>query len=68
MLLHNKESCKQGQLSECEKIITNEMIDKGLISKRQETYTTQHQINKQPEQKVGTRFKLTFFQRRHMDD
>ena len=56
------------QPSDWEKIIANETTDKGLISKIQAAHTTQCQKNKQPNQKVGTRPKQTFPQRRHTDD
>ena len=56
------------QPSEWEKIIGNETIDKGLISK---IYKQLIQLNarkdKQPNQKVGKRPKQTFLQRRHID-
>ena len=54
------------QSSEWEKIIANETTDKGLIPKyTSSSYTTQYQENKQPNQKMGERPKLTFLQRRH---
>ena len=55
------------QPSEWEKIIGNETIDKGLISK---IYKQLIQLNtrKQSDQKVGIRPKQTFLQRRHTDD
>ena len=53
------------QPSEWEKIIANETIDKGLISKS--AHTTQYQKNKQPNQKVEKRPKQTCLQRRHTD-
>ena len=44
------------QSSEWEKIIANEVTDKGLISKIYKTaHTTQYQKNKQPNQKVRKR-------------
>ena len=57
------------QPSEWEKIIANETIDKGLISKiyKQLIHTTQYQKNKQPNQKEGKRPKQTFLQRRYTD-
>ena len=56
------------QPSEREKMIANEITDKGFISKiTQAAHTTQDQKNKQPNQKVGNRPKQTFLQRRHTD-
>ena len=56
------------QPSEWEKIIANEITDKGLISK---IYKQVIQLNvrkyKQPNQKLGKRPKQTFLQRRHTD-
>ena len=54
------------QPSEWGKIIAKETTDKGLISKYT-AHTTQHQKNKQPNQKVGKRPKQTYLQRRHTD-
>ena len=51
-----------------EKIIANEITDKGLIKKKiQAVHITQYQKNKQPNQKVGKIPKQTFLQRRHTD-
>ena len=55
------------QLSEWEKIIANETIDKGLISKIYKQLIQQCPKSKQPNQKVGKRPKQTFLQRRHTD-
>ena len=55
------------QPSEWGKIIANETIDKGLISKYTSSSSTQYQKNKQPNQKVRKRPKQTFLQRRHID-
>ena len=54
------------QHSEWEKIIANEVTDKGSISK---TFKQLIQLNtnKKPNQKVGKRPKWTFLQRRHID-
>ena len=54
------------QPSEWEKIIANETIDKGLISK---IYKQLIQLitRKTTNQKVGKRLKQTFLQRRHTD-
>ena len=51
------------QPSEWEKIIANEITDKGLISKSSCSSTSENQ----PDQKVGGRPKQTFLQRRHTD-
>ena len=51
------------QPSEWGKIIANETIDKGLISKYTSSSSTQYQKNKQPNQKVRKRPKQTFLQR-----
>ena len=62
---------KKKQPSEWEKIIENEITDKGLISKickQLIQLKTNNQKNKQPNQKVGKRPKQTFLQRRHIDD
>ena len=56
------------QLSEWEKIITNETIDKRVnFQNIQAAYTAQYQKNKQSNQKVGKRPKETFLLRRHTD-
>ena len=58
------------QISEWEKIITNETTDKELISKifkKFQKINFQFQKNKRPSQKVGQRTKQTFLQRRHTD-
>ena len=60
------------QLSEWEKIIANEITDKGLISKIYKQYqkknlNTRKKKNKTSNQKVGKRPKQTFLQRRHTD-
>ena len=56
------------QLSEWEKIIANESIDKELISKNiQAAHAAQFQKNKRPNQTMGQRTKQTFLQRRHID-
>ena len=56
------------QPSEREKMIANEITDKGFISKIiQAAHITQYQENKQPNQKVGKRPKQRFLQRRHTD-
>ena len=51
-----------------EKIFANELTDEGSISK---TYKQLMQLNlkknKQPNEKMGIRFKHTFLQRRHTD-
>ena len=55
------------QPSDWEKIIANETTDRINFQNIQAAYTTQCQKNKQPNQKVGTRPKQTFLQRRHTD-
>ena len=57
------------QTSEWEKIIANETIDKGLISKiyKQLIQLNARKANNSPNQKVGKRPKQTFLQRRHTD-
>ena len=55
------------QPSEWEKIIANETTDKGLISKIYKQLIQLNQKNKQLNQKVGKRPKLTFLQRRYTD-
>ena len=40
---------------------------RSVIQYIQAAHTTQYQKNKQPNQKVGKRPKLTFLQRRHTD-
>ena len=56
------------QPSECEKIIANETIDKGLTSKIYKQLVVQQcPKSKQPNQNVGKRPKQTFLQRRHTD-
>ena len=56
------------QPSEWEKIIENETIDKGLISKIYKQFIQLNtRKNKQPNQKVRKRPKQTFLQRRHTD-
>ena len=66
--MHSKGNYKvKSQPSEWEKIIENEITDKGLISK---IYEQLIQINarKQPNQKVGKKIpQQTFLQRRHTD-
>ena len=54
------------QPSEWEKIIANETMDKGLISKIYKQLI-QHQKNRQTNQEVGKRPKQTFLQRKHTD-
>ena len=56
------------QPSEWEKMIVNETVDKGLISK---IYSLNNSIpgkKKKPNQKVGKRHKHIFLQGRHTDD
>ena len=56
------------QPSEWEKIIANDTIDKGLISKIYKQFIQLNtRKNKQPNQKVRKRPKQTFLQRRHTD-
>ena len=51
-----------------EKIITNEAIDKGLISKIHKQFMQLNfGKNKQLNQKMGQKSKQTFLQRRHTD-
>ena len=55
------------QYSEWEKIIANEATDKGLVSK---IYKQLRQLNvrkKQPNQKMGRRYKQILLQRAHTD-
>ena len=52
------------QFSEWEKIIANETVDKGLISK---IYKQLMQKNKRPNQKMDQGPKQTFLERRHTD-
>ena len=54
------------QPTKWEKIFANDATDKGLRSKTKNSYT-EHQKNKQPNQKMGGRLKQTFLQRRHTD-
>ena len=56
------------QSSEWEKIIGNETIDKGLISKiNKKLMQLNTKKTKQPSQKVSRRPKQSFLQRRHTD-
>ena len=52
------------QAMDWEKIVANETMDKGLISK---IYKQLNNNKKQPNQKMGRRPKQTFFPRRHTD-
>ena len=57
------------QPSEWEKIVGNETIDKGLISKiNKKLMQLNTKKNKQPSQKVSRRPKQSFLQRRHTDE
>ena len=67
------------QLTEWEKIVSNDAMDKGFISKVcnlqllhlqniQATYTTQQQKSQPPNGKKGKRHEKTFFQGRYTDD
>ena len=58
------------QPSEWKKIIANEAIDKGLISKvyKQLTQLNIRKKTKQPNQKMGRRPKQAFLQSRYTDD
>ena len=56
------------QPSDWEKIITNEAMDKGLISKiHKQLMQLNFRKNKQLNQKMGQKPKQTFLQRRHTD-
>ena len=52
-----------------EKIFANNAIDKGFISKMYKQFIQlKVKKSKQPNQKMGRRYKWTFLQRRHIDD
>ena len=55
------------QLTEWEKIVSNDATDKGLISSIQATYKTQQQKSQQPNGKMGKRPEETFLQGRYTD-
>ena len=56
------------KLKEWEKIFANNATDKGLISKiHKQLFKLNIKNSKQPNQKIGTRSKYTFLQRRHTD-
>ena len=67
-LIKLKSFCRR-EPSEWEKIIANEIADKGLISKiyKQLIELNTRKKKKQPNPKVGKRPKQTFLQRRHTD-
>ena len=55
-LFHSKgNKKKKRQLTEWEKIVSNDATDKGLISSIQATYKTQQQKSQQPNGKMGKR-------------
>ena len=68
-LLHSKGNQKENkrQLTEWEKIVSNDAMDKGLISRIyiQTTYTTQQQKSQPPNGKMGKRPEWTFLQARY---
>ena len=73
-LLYSKGNCKkkkkyaESQHPKWEKIFANNATDKGFISRMYKQFIQlKVKKSKQPNQKMGRRYKWTFLQRRHID-
>ena len=67
--MHSKGDHKQNDSPpDWQEIFVNHLTDKGLISKiHKQLFKLNIKNSKQPNQKIGTRSKYTFLQRRHTD-